>query len=46
MSKKNQYQINREIEEFIKAKDKKKETYSTSDIDFIQQRIPDMTLVG
>lgn len=37
MSKKNQYQLNREIEAFIRAKDNKNESYSGADIDFIQQ---------
>ena len=31
------FKLNIEIEEFIKEKDKKKETYSKDDIDFIQQ---------
>jgi type I restriction-modification system DNA methylase subunit len=35
--KKNQYQLNKEIEAFIKKKDSKHETYSQADIDFIQQ---------
>lgn len=37
MAKKNQYQLNLEIEQFIKDKDSRKEGYSQSDIDFIQQ---------
>lgn len=37
MSKKNQYQLNREIEAFIQAKDNKNDNYSEADIDFIQQ---------
>lgn len=35
--KKNQFELNLEIEQFIKEKDKKKQTYSKSDIDYIQQ---------
>lgn len=37
MVKKNQYQLNREIEEFIRDKDSRNESYSGADIDFIQQ---------
>ena len=33
----NQYQLNKEIEAFIQAKDQKQQRYSTADIDFIQQ---------
>ena len=36
-AKKDQYQINKEIEVFIKEKDSKKEPYSNADIDYIQQ---------
>ncbi len=35
--KKNQYQLNKEIETFIRDKDSKQEVYSKADIDFIQQ---------
>ena len=34
---KNQYQLNQEIETFIRDKDNRKESYSLSDIDFIQK---------
>lgn len=33
----NQYQLNKKIEEFIRTKDSKKESYSEKDIEFIQQ---------
>ncbi len=37
MKKVNQYQLNKEIESFIKKKDDAKDSYSKADIDFIQQ---------
>ena len=37
MKKKNQYQLNKEIEAYIRDKDSKQEVYSEADIDFIQQ---------
>ena len=37
MAAKNQYQLNLEIEQFIKDKDSKKQSYYKADIDFIQQ---------
>ena len=37
MKKKNQYQLNKEIEAYIREKDSKQEVYSEADIDFIQQ---------
>lgn len=37
MAGKNQYQLNKEIESFIQDKDKGKESYSQTDIEFIQK---------
>jgi hypothetical protein len=37
MSGKNQYQLNKEIESFIKDKDSRNESYSRTDIEFIQK---------
>jgi hypothetical protein len=37
MPGKNQYQLNKEIESFIREKDMKNESYSLADIEFIQQ---------
>ena len=37
MKKQNQYQLNNEIEAYIRDKDSKQEVYSQADIDFIQQ---------
>jgi type I restriction-modification system DNA methylase subunit len=37
MAEKNQYQLNKEIESFIQNKDKRKESYSQADIEFIQK---------
>ena len=37
MAAKNQYQLNLEIESFIKDKDSRKESYSQADIEFIQK---------
>jgi len=37
MKAKNQYQLNKEIEAFIKTKDSKKQSYSVDDIDYINQ---------
>jgi len=37
MAGKNQYQLNKEIESFIRDKDNRKETYSPADIEFIRQ---------
>lgn len=37
MAGKNQYQLNKEIESFIRDKDKRSESYSLSDIEFIQK---------
>jgi hypothetical protein len=37
MARENQYQLNQEIESFIQDKDKRKESYSQTDIEFIQK---------
>jgi hypothetical protein len=37
MAGKNQYQLNKEIESFIQDKDKRKESYSLADIEFIKK---------
>lgn len=37
MTGKTQYQLNKEIESFIRAKDQRKESYSPADIEFIQK---------
>ncbi|HEY4787642.1 MAG TPA: hypothetical protein VIH57_16410, partial [Bacteroidales bacterium] len=37
MAGNNQYQLNKEIESFIKDKDSRNESYSQTDIDFIQK---------
>lgn len=37
MTRKTQYQLNKEIESFIQTKDQRKESYSPADIEFIQK---------